>query len=603
MPAAKNNVEPSTSPEFGRMVFALTLAFSSALAVTLICRTLYWETRNLFAIPAYDDMFDHLKMYGALRSAREFFLYLISAHNEHRIFTTRIISYLDDRFVMGRGYAQVVATNMAQIFSAWMSWRIFVRYDSSVGRYYRVTLFVVILTLFVNPNFLYTLIYPFQVQHAIMAVLCIVAASLIANISRLSEVSCREHKKLIASLVALAVIATLTLGNAPVILIAAAAIAIVLRWRRSVIVVLSLLAIGHTAAVLLTTVSAGTKSDDLLKIVKFALIYLGGPFSRFDAWPGNYVTWATSPHLTILFGAVVLMVPTVFALKRFFRPGWGGPVAVFGLTLLVMVIVTGLAAGHARASYGILEAASKKYASFAALGWVGVLAVAAGALSELRCSQRMLKESLLLVALLVLVPLTVAGYDRETRLWQKWRETNWESALAVFLQINDRDRLHALDENEHEVGRYVAFAEPRGVGIFSYFPFRWGDNATAFLAARREVSCRGEVESVSSIDAAHLTDVFDVKGFARTIAGWTWMNGEQRPASTIIAVDRSQRIVGVARTTRTSARAEEWLGQKFNEDLGWFGFARVTDSSPLKFYALSFNGKEYCSLGSEGSAR
>lgn len=81
------------------------------------------------------------------------------------------------------------------------------------------------------------------------------------------------------------------------------------------------------------------------------------------------------------------------------------------------------------------------------------------------------------------------------------------------------------------------------------------------------------------------------------------MDKNHEPPETIIAVDTRDRIVGVARMTRASASAEEWLGQKFNQNLGWFGFARSVEPSPLTFFALSADGKEFCELGRLGSVR
>lgn len=380
----------------GKTLLAVLLAFLAVTAFYQIAGTVKWEIGNLFAIPAYDDMFDHARMYRALGSGKQFFSYLISAHNEHRIFTTRIVSYLDDMFFHGREYTQIAVTNLLQIVSAGIAWRIMVRYDNDENPLHKIVLFAIVLLLFINPNLLYTLIYPFQVQHAIMAVLCVGSAAVVANASALPEMSAYGSRRLIASLLLLAFVATFTLGNAPVILLAAAAMSVILRWRLWIIATLSLLAVGHTAFVLLTTTSTGAQSYNLLSILRFALFYWGGPFIRFDAWPAGYVTWGASTRLAELCGAVVLAVGAGFGVARFFRRGLGGPAAAFGLTVLVIVIVTGLAAGHARAQFGLLEGASKKYASFAALGWLGVLAVAIGLLQDTWIGRPLRKQAMLL---------------------------------------------------------------------------------------------------------------------------------------------------------------------------------------------------------------
>ncbi len=566
--------------------------------------TVRWELSNLFCIPAYDDMFDHARMYRSFVSVSNFLHYLISPHNEHRIATTRVLSFIDDRYFHGREYTQIAATNVLQILSAGLVWRAMVRHDSNVDPAVKIALFFAVLLLFVNPNLLYTLIYPFQVQHAIMAILCLLAATVVAQAAA-SATTPDSHQELlvIVALLVLAVVATFTLGNAPVILIGAAAMAIILRWRLRIVAVLAVLAIVHTVLVLKTTVSTGVQSNNPVQIVRFALFYLGGPFVRFDAWPGGYVTWSSSHLLAEGCGAVILLAAIGFSIARLLKPGLGGSAAAFGLMVLVIVVVTGLAAGHARAQFGLLEGASKKYASFAALGWAGVAAVCEGLRREWAAKRPASKAWLTLALLVIFVPFAVSGWNHEPRLWAKWREQNWEAALAVFVQANDADSMHALDEDKDDIRVYANYAQQLNTNVFSYFPFRYGDTVERALGSRHETACRGQVDGVQSIPAQQLTDVFQVPGSVGRISGWTWIDADHAPAQTVIAVDGEHRVVGVARTVRTSAVAEQWLGQKFGIDVGYAGFVRAQQLAGLTFYALSKSGKTYCVLGGENSAR
>ena len=173
----------------------------------------------------------------------------------------------------------------------------------------------------------------------------------------------------------------------------------------------------------------------------------------------------------------------------------------------------------------------------------------------------------------------------------------------MFLHFYDHIYLHDIYTDESELKQYIGYAEPRNRGIFSYFPFRWGDEAKIVLATRRPMDCRGVVERVDPIPAQDLTHLFQSPGTPEVISGWAWMDKNHEPPETIIAVDARDRIVGLARMTRASASAEEWLGQKFNQNVGWFGFARLIEPSALSFFALSADGKGYCALGHLGSVR
>jgi hypothetical protein len=529
--------------------------------------------------------------------------YLISAHNEHRIFTTRLFICIDEFIFSGREYTQVIMTNAFQLSSAYMVYRLvfLAAMGNTWGAAEKFLAFSTIALLFINPNLFYTLIVPFQLEQAIMAFLCLISAWLVSRSA--SHAPETKLTYLIPGLLVLALIGTFTLANAPAILIGAAATAVVLRWNTRVILLLTVLAIAHTAIALITTTAVGTTSHDPVRILKFTLIYWGAPFLRFGPWPSHYVTWWSSAYLAGSFGAVVLGTAVVFAFLRLIKPGFGGRTAVFGFMMLVIVIVTGVAAAHSRAQFGILEAANKKYASFAALGWLGVLAVFSGMARHRLSFSRRPEIAAFAVMLTLLLPLAALGYARETRLWQKAIDRNWEASLVAFLQINDRNRLGDLYTEESGLGEYLGYIAPKGRSIFSRFPFRWGDDAKGFLAAHQKTDCRGEVETLNPIAASALTTLFQVPGTPVSISGWAWMDEDRQPPGTIIAVDSRERIVGAARITRTSARAEEWLGQKLDQNAGWFGFARLTEPPPVMFFALSRDGKRVCALGGVGNVR
>ncbi len=463
-----------------------------------------------------------------------------------------------------------------------------------------------ILLLFINPNFLYTLILPFQPEHAIMAFLVVVASAFVSRTAT-PEMSTAAQIRLILVLVVLAAIGTFTLGNAPAILIAAAATTFVLRCPFSLIAVLGVLAAVHTIVVMATISGVGQTSTNIVAICKFALIYWGGPFLRFDPWPSVYVTWgladARAAHVAGAFGAVVFATTAGFGCLRLFMPRLGGRLAIFGFMVLVVVVATGLAAAHSRAQFGILEGASKKYASFAALGWLGVLAVFTGVARQRLPFLSRPEAPVLALLLAIVLPLSTLGYLRETRIWEKMIDRNWEASLAVFLHIDDESRLHDIYTNDSELVKYVGFIEPKGRAIFSYFPFRWGDDVNTVLAPRRATECRGMVERLDPVPSQDVASAFHSTGTPASISGWTWMTKDHGPPETIVVANSANRIVGVARITRSSSSAEEWLGQKLDQNVGWFGFVRFDPALPLSYFALSADGRHYCVLGPIGSAR
>ncbi|MCE3589908.1 hypothetical protein LXJ59_25285, partial [Escherichia coli] len=90
------------------------------------------------------------------------------------------------------------------------------------------------------------------------------------------------------------------------------------------------------------------------------------------------------------------------------------------------VVTTGLAAAYSRAQFGIIEAGNKKYSSFASLGLIAALIIITSVVRERRAlrDERTL-QPVYVVLLLLLIPMSYAGYIRETEIWQKASERSW----------------------------------------------------------------------------------------------------------------------------------------------------------------------------------
>ena len=581
-------------------VIALVKTVLGFCALGGAAATVWFVLRHPFAVPIYDDMFDRLRMYRAIDD-HAFWSWLFSPHNEHRIATTRVFALVDEFLLGGRERLQVAATIAFQTAAAVVLAFVLAREGgrrlfSAAG----VFAFATAILLFVNPCFLYTLIVPFQLPHAIMAFLTALAACALWRMAAVeggpTAANAPWH---FAALLVLALTASFTLGNAPVILIAAVVVAIALRWPPRTVVLLLAAALLHVAVAVATTRASGATGHDALSMLRFALLYLGGPFSRLDPWPATYATYAASQAAPLIAGGFVLAIGVVYGLLRLIRPQSGGALGAFGLALLAAVVVTALAAALSRAQFGALEAVNKKYASYAALG-SGRRAVVA--IDWLRAWARTRERALDLVGvalLVVLLSLTAATYSRETRIWRKATERNWEAATALAMQV-DAPQLKDIYTEPERLKDYLAYVEPHDRGVYAQLPFRWGEKASALLAKKRETTCRGSAEDVLVVPPGDRVAAFGAPGTPAQIRGWAWM--DRAGAAYVIAVDPQDRVVGVARSTRRGEIAEEWLGQKLDGDVGWFGFARV-EETPLKFYALSANGRRYCALGGVGEVR
>jgi hypothetical protein len=252
--------------------------------------------------------------------------------------------------------------------------------------------------------------------------------------------------------------------------------------------------------------------------------------------------------------------------------------------------------------FGLAEAATKKYASLAALGWVGVLMIAVGGVRQRFGPGHPLNAVPIAGALLVVLPLSAIGYRRETLIWQYAADRSTEDAMAAFVHVDDAQFLPGIFSPPPALLEYLEDLETHGNGVFSRFPFRWGDDIKPFLASLKKATCRGAVDPPVLLRAGDLNGMFPDPGARFRVSGWSWLD-RYGPAATVVAADERDRIVGLAQTTRTSAVAEEQLKQTFDANVGWLGFARLDGPSALRFFAIAADYKHVCALGGDVHVR
>ena len=89
---------------------AVTTVWALATVLCLLC----WQIAHQHALPVYDDIRDHLKLYRAADVAA-FFTYLFSNHNEHHVLTTRLLTAADSWLWGGQLHLQAIAANLLQL--------------------------------------------------------------------------------------------------------------------------------------------------------------------------------------------------------------------------------------------------------------------------------------------------------------------------------------------------------------------------------------------------------------------------------------------------------------------------------------------------------
>ncbi len=574
------------------------------IALLIVAVVFFWEGQHSYGIAAYDDIYDKLKLYRTSGDTLATLRQLFALHNEHRIATTRALMVADELWDGGREAIPIIVSNALQCLGALLcSFAVLRRFSGQLPAPSEA-LFIggVITLMFVNPNLLETLDLPFLVEHPIMGFLVVLTAWQIgANVD--GPRSARTSWFLVARFVALALVASVTLGNAPVLMVTAFAAAVLFRWGLRITFVLGALTAFHAVLTIATTPSVGATAKDVWAILDFTVVYLGSPFLRIMAWPAVAVTWATPLLLARIAGTIVLALPCAFAFVQACAPRRGRSLAAFGFVLCTAVVVTALAAGYARSQFGVEAASDKKYASFAALGWVGSLALLIAMARELPRLARPAADALVLASYLVALPLSVAALSREEGIWGDFMNRNWLAATAVYTGVGDRNALQAIYPEPPLLLEYATDIETRGRGIFARYPFRMGDPLSAVISRAVEVPCRSEVEDAAIVPNGELAYPLRASGIPVKVHGWTWMTPLREPADAVVAVDSADHLAGLAHAVSVSPRAALWLGQSSTQQLEWVGYAVSDAIGDLRYIALSRDGRAYCPLGKQGDVR
>ncbi|MGR6743548.1 hypothetical protein, partial [Aeromonas veronii] len=90
---------------------------------------------------------------------------------------------------------------------------------------------------------------------------------------------------------------------------------------------------------------------------------------------------------------------------------------------------------------------------------------------------------------------------------------------------------------------------------FSIIGYRWGQDFSSVMQNMKQTQCRGSFEGIHAIPEGDKQEIFKIGGYPAIIGGWSWMPASRSPASSVVAVDQNNQIVGVAKSTRTSQAA------------------------------------------------
>jgi hypothetical protein len=303
-----------------------------------------------------------------------------------------------------------------------------------------------------------------------------------------------------------------------------------------------------------------TAPASALESVKFGLAFLGGPVELLTG----------SMTLARIGGAIVLcgVFAAIFAWRRRFR------LEPMGLALLAILAYVGIAASSAallRAGFGGRTAVSDRYETAVLLGWstIAVLLVAAWR-DHPRIQHATLAFALLAAAALV---------PHQLRAFDAWgpahRRRMMLGVLALDLGVKDNETGKFL-LREERLQDIAEEAKDRNLSVFA-LPVM----VRAREAMGRSASSLGLIECDGASDQRHL---IAEDGGAFRVLGWAFDRKADRTPPEVYFVNAEGRVIGVGLTGETRQDVVKHVRSERASDSGMEGFMRTPVNVPIKLY-------------------
>lgn len=516
---------------------------------------------------------------------------LFRPHNEHIIFVPRLF-YLADRFFCAGSTKLLLVCNFVLAMAIALLF-----YRVAARRFFTRRLdawlyFSVVLTAYVNANQLNNLVAGFMIQHWLDALGCLMFAYCFAGLCE--QIGLRKRIFLHLGLLVFATAVTLTAGNGVACLLVAFLLSAVFRlgWKR-----------GAYFAILFAVVAAAylhfnpaARSNSLESIakspgdaVRFYLAFLGGPYSRCEAWYPATRFWFFDGRVVTRLGLVIFAAGIIVVWRAWLQRERRDFFSLFHVFVIVLVFGTGVLTTVARLPLGVYYGTDTKYAATVLLAWISIFSLVikqASCYGSLCLPHRRLAW---LGGYLVVLFAVLPGHFREAQIFREWNGILWRFESAMVAKIYDPLFISASFPDK-ALAAVRDYMRPRKLGIFSRYRFEIGEPLAAYFKVVDSSQCLGAFDTRTAM-ASQPPGVWMVEG-------WAWDKKHHGAFRDIILADASGAIVGVAHTNLDRRDPAEAYPGRVELMSGWVGYARSLDPhSPISAYGVLDAEGNVCLIG------
>lgn len=518
---------------------SLARAAATLVSVAVILNTCRYVARYHDSM-AFWDFWNWIEDYRRFVEGQYHFLDLFNFHNEHRIFTTRLVLFADAMFCDMNGWLPLVV-NLLLLAALGAMLHLLARRPEDRNAVMPCLFFIAATLSICSVN---NLIGPFQVQFALTLTFVTGTAAALALATRPTATP-RHAAAFLALGVLCFCLACFSMAGG---MLAAPSMVLLLLLRRAKAAYVLIFAASASLAVFLylhdfqlVTPRALPLSGQGIPLfrLKFVLRFLGGALGAYENWP-------------TLLGAVLLFAAAaVLALQVWQR--WGRGEAVRGgdaalIAISFFVVANAAAAAAARAGEGMPASVYPRYAILSVVIALCITALVAPRLAELsRCREGIAVSRARRIAGAVLV-LTAIGaliLINSARSYTIFARTQsaWLASVGQALRANADDgapfNLVSFRSLAEEAPT-IRFLRAHRLNMFAplFDPPAWVGARLRAANPTRLPRCAGTIDQAVGLDATRfmlsgwLADAAD-----RRTADWVGVVGPDAPIGTPVPAD------------------------------------------------------------------
>jgi hypothetical protein len=543
---------------------------STAFSVHLVFRT-YHEALLW-------DQWDSVPFFERLRLGTATFGDFIRQHNEHRILIPRLVFALDLWLTDARNGVNIAAILLCQAVHALVFWRLIAL--SVSDRLLRVMLAAFVMLLLFSIVQQENFYWGFQIQF-VGVFLFVTVAAYARSAAQLAGPGKAPLRIAVGLLFGAG--AALMMSNGVAALFCLALVFACARLFNRLTLALALIGLGLIVIYAATFTPnpghtpLGFAPRHPLVFLRYVAVYLGCVFAPLGL------------PVALLAGALGLALTGLAALGLFTGRLERNRVNLTLVSIMSFVGLTAAMTGIGRSSFGLMQAASSRYATPSAVFWAAtVTLVVAWLLADRnRREARAMRLLWLTSGVTMLAILSTALVQREFHYKSRIRAADMSRASnAILSAVHDDSALRVLFPDVALMKNlWIPILKERRFNMFARQPWPLGSEVPESRLITDAARCIGAVDGVTPV--ADGADAFQ-------LVGWAW-DGDGRPFEHLVVLSPERRVIGFGSSGYPRPDVRRHHRQVSSFWTGWLAFARAPGGR-LGVYGLRRDGS-LCRIG------